>query len=97
MLRTSLLVVAAGVCIAGLVLLAGGSAHGLPMALWGGVLLCAVLVERWRYRPQGRGRGAWQATTERFIDPQSGQAMQVQFNADTGERRYVPDDGARPR
>ena len=31
----------------------------------------------------------WQQTDERFIDPESGQPVQVFYNPRTGERRYV--------
>jgi len=90
MLRALLLVLAAVLFLVGLVLVASGAPHAWPLLAWGGVLLLAVLFERWRYRPPEGGAGRWQDTPERFIDPQSGQALQVQFNVDTGERRYVP-------
>ena len=89
MLRTGLFVVALVVCVIGLGALLAGQAQATPLAIWGGAIAAAVWVERWRYRtreaPQG---GDWQTTEERFIDPETGQPMQVFYNPRTGERRY---------
>ena len=72
------------------------AANGWPMTIWGLVLLLAVVFERWRYRQREKtGGGEWQATEERFVDPETGRLMQVFYQPATGERRYVPisDDG----
>jgi hypothetical protein len=56
-----------------------------------GLLLIGVLFERYRYQrllTHAPGAG-WQATDERFIDPETGKTVTVFFNAATGERRYV--------
>lgn len=54
-----------------------------------GVLLAALLLERWRYtRTANRGMGNWQATGERFVDPTSGRQVDVFYNPETGERDY---------
>jgi hypothetical protein len=53
------------------------------------VLVGAVLFERRRYHTRAdRTRGDWQWTGERFIDPTSGQLMEVFYNRATGERDY---------
>ena len=53
------------------------------------VLVGALLLERWRYRPPtDRQRGRWQSTGERFVDPSTGHLVEVFFNPDTGERDY---------
>ena len=52
-----------------------------------------MLVERWHYQgltDERPGRN-WQATPERFIDPETGRLVTVFFNPATGERRYVAD------
>ncbi len=68
-----------------------GAASGWPMTIWGLVLALAVVFERWRYRQHEQlGSGEWQATEERFVDPESGRLMQVFYQPTTGERRYVP-------
>lgn len=77
--------------------LAGGAVCIL-LALWGpaidllagaGVLLAALLLERWRYtRMVNRATGRWEATGERFVDPTSGKQVHVFYNSDTGERDY---------
>jgi hypothetical protein len=63
------------------------------LAAWGAIMAGGVLIERWRYRPLTADRPGpdWQATPERFVDPESGRPVTVFFNPATGERRYVAD------
>jgi hypothetical protein len=57
----------------------------------GVILIAGLLFERHRYKPPvDRATGDWQPTGERFIDPASGQVLEVRYNAKTGERDYVP-------
>ncbi|RTL33836.1 MAG: hypothetical protein EKK53_27510 [Burkholderiales bacterium] len=100
MLRRLLLFVTVLAGLGGAAALLAGHEDGLPWAAWGGALTVAVLLERWRYggRPASEA-GDWQPTAERFVDPESGQPMQVLFNSRTGERRYEvvpPERDARP-
>ena len=89
MLRNTLLAVTAVVLLLGLGLMLTGRQDGQVMALWGGLLLIAVLVERWRYRStHGPLSAEWEKTEERFVDPESGVTMQVFYNPRSGERRY---------
>ena len=63
----------------------------LRPAVPGAVLLTALYVEQWRYKPlstRAPGPG-WVATGERFVDPESGRLVTVFYKAATGERRYV--------
>jgi membrane protein implicated in regulation of membrane protease activity len=54
------------------------------------ILLAALLLERWRYRPPiNRRSGKWERTGERFVDPATGRVTEVFYNPDTGERDYV--------
>ncbi|MBV8665114.1 MAG: hypothetical protein JO269_01395 [Burkholderiaceae bacterium] len=92
MLRLALLVFAALLSVAGLFCLSSGYGHGLPMTVWGVILLLAVLFERWRYQQSHNANGAWQETGERFIDPESGRLTKVLYDPHSGERRYVPVD-----
>ena len=81
----------------GIASLAGGAVCAL-LRLWvpaiyllaeGGVLLAALLLERWRYtRPVNRSTGRWQFTGERFVEPTSGERLEVFYNPETGERDY---------
>jgi hypothetical protein len=62
-----------------------------PSLLVATLFLVGILFERVRYgaaqrRPVG---GAWQETSERFIDDESGRPVTVWFDPATGERRYV--------
>jgi hypothetical protein len=95
MLRT--LVIAAGVALicVGIALLACGvHAPGWQAIIFGALVLIGTLFERWRYRHIERPAGGpWQPTGERFIDPSSGEPVEVMFDPTSGERRYV--DGAR--
>jgi hypothetical protein len=63
----------------------------LRLAVPGFVLLFALVVERWRYKPlKGRPPGPdWVPTNERFVDPESGKLVTVFYQPATGERRYV--------
>jgi len=63
----------------------------LRFAVPGLVLLFALVIERWRYKPvTGRPPGAgWVGTNERFVDPESGKLVTVFYQPATGERRYV--------
>jgi hypothetical protein len=63
----------------------------IPLAVWGAIFAGGPLIERWRYRPLAEGdpgRG-WQATSERFVDPETGRLVTVFLNPETGERCYV--------
>jgi hypothetical protein len=89
-LRRAVLALGAVALLAGLLLLALGrfAAGGIQLVVLGAVLLFGVLLERGRYR-RSAGAGQWQPTSERFLDPTTGRLMEVQYDAATGERRYV--------
>jgi hypothetical protein len=87
-MRAIVLGVAVLLTAGGLVCLFLGDGRGWPMTAWGLLLLASVVLERWRYARRA-GAGPWQETGERFIDPETGKAMQVLYNAQTGERRYA--------
>ena len=90
MLRTSLLIFAALLSIGGAACLLTGHAQAWPGTIWGTVLLLAVLFERWRYRREASShKRSWQSTGERFVDPESGELTEVQYDPGSGERRYV--------
>ena len=59
------------------------------LAVNGVILVSAMLLERQRYRTRvDRTQGYWQPTGERFVDPTTGQLMEVFYNTTTGERDY---------
>ncbi|MBI1179922.1 MAG: hypothetical protein GC201_05140 [Alphaproteobacteria bacterium] len=65
----------------------------MPLWLAGGgiVLLLGSLYERIHYkRLAGASPGPdWEATAERFVDPETGKLVQVYLKPRTGERTYV--------
>jgi hypothetical protein len=92
-LRAALFVLC-GVLLAAAVSLAIGGctlALVLRLAVPGVILLFALLVEHWRYKPlKSRRPGPdWLRTDERFVDPESGKLVAVFYKPSTGERRYV--------
>jgi len=90
-LRAFLLVVSLLLVAIGLWPCMAGARPLYPPLIWGGVLCVATLLERWRYRGQpGREGAIWEATDERFIDPETGKLMQVYYQPQSGERRYEP-------
>ncbi|MBL6617844.1 MAG: hypothetical protein ISP49_06030 [Reyranella sp.] len=83
-----------------LMLLAGVIMVGLELwpALWllivGGVITAGTLLERVIYKPlrSERPGAGWVKTAERFIDPDTGRAVDVFYNPASGERQYVSPD-----
>jgi hypothetical protein len=64
---------------------------GYTLLIWGGILLAAVVYERFRYKPLEHklpGPG-WERTSERFVDAESGKTVTVYVEPRTGERQYV--------
>ena len=70
----------------------------IPLAAWPALVLAAVLFERNRYKaPLAQPPGPdWQATPEKFTDPNTGEALTVYFQPSTGRRAYVKADGPSP-
>lgn len=90
MLRTIVLLLAGIVAAAGAVLLLlGVTLPGIQALVVGGVILVGILFER-RYRNNTRTPGGrWQPTGERFSDPTTGKDVEVFYDPQSGERRYV--------
>lgn len=71
---------------------------GGPMVLiLGALTLVSAALEPIYGRANGTPRGDdWQATPERFVDPETGKLVAVWFDPRTGERRYVEEaEGSR--
>jgi hypothetical protein len=92
MLRTVVIAVAAILTCVGIGLIAYGIyAPGWQALALGVIVLIGTLFERWRYsRIEEPSNGRWQRTDEQFIDPSTGDPVEVMFDPVTGERRYVP-------
>jgi hypothetical protein len=88
----------------GLLVLAGGgqaSWSGAYPAILGVVAILVALFERARYGP-GSDRDATadrrlRPTQERFVDPTTGQHVQVWIDPASGERSYLPDGESRQK
>jgi hypothetical protein len=91
MLRIVVIAAAATLTCIGIGLIACGiHAPGWQALAIGVIVLIGTLFERWRYRRiEEAPKGHWQRTGEQFIDPSSGDPVEVMFDPRTGERRYV--------
>ncbi len=91
MLRTVVISGAAILTCVGIGLIACGvHTPGWQALVTGVMILIGTLFERWRYRRiEKPPQGDWQRTGEQFIDPSTGDTVEVMFNPRTGERRYV--------
>ena len=91
MLRMGLLIFGLGLIGTGLILLISKNHYFYqPFLIWGGIIVIAILFERWRYRrKEYGGNRQWQRTGEIFEDPETGQTMEVHYDPVSGERRYV--------
>ncbi len=91
MLRT--VVIAGGAiltCVGIGLIVCGVHAPGWQALAIGVIVLIGTLFERWRYRHiEEPPEGNWQRTGEQFIDPSTGDPVEVMFDPGTGERRYV--------
>ena len=92
MLRKAILAYGVLAVVGAIALALAGIVAGLVFYLFvnGAVVLAAVLFERGRYHPAATPGGSWQETSERFVDPTTGQLMKVRYNPQTGARDYVP-------
>lgn len=91
--RAIALILAGVALLVALGLSVGQGAAGVPFAVVALLIVLGVVLER-RY---GRGDDAplggvvdWQPTAERFVDPESGEPLEVWIDPLTGARRYEP-------
>jgi hypothetical protein len=91
MLRIAVFTFAALLSAVGVFLmLKGQTGPGIQALGIGIIVILGTLFERWRYTQTGRPlNGRWQPTGERFADPSTGKNMEVFYDPDSGERRYV--------
>ncbi|HUI58722.1 MAG TPA: hypothetical protein VLX90_00785 [Steroidobacteraceae bacterium] len=90
MLRAFVLALGLLQVVAGVWICSGGiRGPGLPLLGSGIVIILGVLFERWRYQKRSPPGARWQPTGERFIDPTSGQSVEVLYDPRSGERRYT--------
>jgi hypothetical protein len=91
MLRNVVIAVSAILTCVGIGLIVRGVyVPGWQALVTGAIVLIGTLFERWRYRNiEKASNGRWQRTDEQFIDPTTGEPVEVMFDPRTGERRYV--------
>jgi hypothetical protein len=92
-----MLLVSALVLGIAVILVVSGVGGMTPLYIWvavqAAILVSALLAERGRYRPPASGaEHNWQRTAERFQDPTTGRWVVVEYNLQTGERRYMPEE-----
>jgi hypothetical protein len=95
MLRTTLLTIGAVLIAAAVLASFVHTEVAIPLAFAGAVLVLAILFEHHVYKaaaPEQPGPN-WRPTNERFIDPSTGETVEVFTNPKTGERRYVSRGG----
>jgi hypothetical protein len=96
MLRTSIAVIAALLIVGSVIVSFVTRIFFAPGIIAPLIVLLGLAFEHWRYKatdqPAPRG---FQATGERFLDPGSGKTIEVFFNEETGERRYVDQNDPR--
>ena len=90
MLRIIVLGIGGVAIAAGALLVAAGTrGPGLNLILIGAVVVLGTVFERWRYRNSPPAGARWERTGERFVDPASGDTMEVYYDPASGERRYL--------
>ena len=90
MLRTVVLISGCLVLLLGAFLCTKGVAYGgVQTLIFGAIFVLGTLFERWRYHNKNAAPDAdWQVTGERFVDPETGKAMEVLYDPRSGERQY---------
>jgi hypothetical protein len=70
---------------------------GLMLLIFGVLMMVTAVLEpiygRAGAQPLDR---RWQTTDERFVDPETGKLVTAWFDPQSGERRYVEENGAEP-
>ena len=65
-------------------------APAIQLLLVAAVVFLGTVFEAWRYRKGPAPPGArWQQTGEKFVDPVSGEQIEVEYEPVSGERRYL--------
>jgi hypothetical protein len=91
MLRATVLGLGGIAVAAGALLIAAGArGAGINLVCIGAVVVLGTAFERWRYRNTAPPAGArWERTGERFVNPATGDTMEVYYDPASGERRYL--------
>jgi hypothetical protein len=98
MLRAMVLGLGAIAGVAGALLVGAGTrGAGIYLLFVGAAIILGTVFERWRYRHAPPPAGArWERTAERFVDPATGETMEVHYDRASGERRYLREGESAP-
>lgn len=90
MLRRAVLVFGCLLLVLGAYLCTKGVfSGGIQTVVAGLLFILGTVFERWRYNNKNASSdGDWQATGERFVDPETGKKMEVWYDPHSGERQY---------
>ena len=92
MLRVTVLIVGGAALAFGIgALMTRAFPPALIFGLWGALLVVGTVYERVGYKPvlkHAPGPG-WEKTTERFLDPETGNPVTVYVEPRSGARQYV--------
>lgn len=94
--RIAALVLAGFAAIGGvLVQTSSADGGGFPLFVFAALVVLGTVFDAGYLAKRRSARGAWQLTSEREVDHQSGQILEVWYDPVSGERRYMP-AGHRP-
>lgn len=90
-MHTFVLIIGSAIVVFGAALTAAGAVFsGVLTALFGLLIVMTTIWEaRYRNRQRTPPGDGWDPTEERFVDPETGEVLQVWVNRQTGERTYV--------
>ena len=64
----------------------------IPALILGCLIVVTAIAEPVYGKLTGRPSGNWRPSGEKFIDPATGKRVEVWFDPETGERRYIDAD-----
>lgn len=69
---------------------ASADGSGFPLFMFAALVVVGTMFDAGYLARRRKTSGPWQRTTEREVDHQSGQILEVWYDPHSGERRYLP-------
>ena len=88
MLRGVVAAIGALCFVCGLVMMFLPPHAGIGLLIFGGLVLLSLFFEGRYNSSRVATKGAFEPTGEKFIDPGTGRLVEVEYDAETGERNY---------